>query len=820
MRALAGRALVSILLALIACAAFADDGAGWGRVWPDTMNWIKGAPRFHVAPEGRPDNTGTAESPWDFNSVIQGRQKIAPGSVVWLRGGTYGRGGWNQIKCVLKGTRERPIIVRGHPGELATLDGGIIMPRNGAGEFVWFWGFEIMNSTLDRTRRPPGFYINARGIRMINMIVHDVGHGPFSYWVEVEDGEIHGCLLWGAGYYDLSQRWQGNPRGSGFYMQNKDGTRYITDNISFRQFTNAIKCWGHNGYVQGFHLEGNVAFDTNGWNIFAAAQKHPITRLKLISNYTYRKPLDHSASVQLGGYGAPIVDAVVRDNYLVAGNMTNYALKIRKFDWLDMTGNTFVGRLDGAQKTDYPDNTCLDQRPEGVKIFVRPNKYEPGRGHVIVYNWDHEPSVEVDLSTILPADTPFEVRDAQNYFGRPLVRGVYDGRPVRFPMTMTKVAQMVGHAPHIAHRFTHTAPEFAVFVVISRGGLGPVGRIAARPPGEPRVAIRPHGGVFTHPVEVTLDAGDAPGVVIRYAADGADPTAKSSLYGKPFTLDKGTTIRACAFGKRGRIGNVISARFRIVPENLPPVRSDGAPRGKLAGDATETRISLKTDEAATCKYALKPGVPYEEMPFAFESTHATEHSHTIKGLKKGAIRHCYVKAQDPHGNANLDDYEIAFYVPDEFAPFKTEFEAEKGELAGPMQTLKDEKVSNGKHIVVALGTTGAARASYTFSAPCTGEYIVWCRVWGPNSSSDSFYVSVDGGAEDIFDIDEKNRTKKWRWSVLNGRGVGGRQRPASIEPLVLYLSKGEHTILFRGREANACLDRLIITNNLKFTPEN
>jgi len=812
-----------LALATASAAAMAGDEP-LGRIWPDFLPWVQEAPQFYVAPEGAKANTGAKDSPWDYLSVLGGAQKVPPGSIIWFRGGVYGGGAWNQITCRLKGTPERPIIVRQYPGEIATLDGGIIFPRDAGGEWVWFWGLEVMSSSLDRTRRTPGFYVNTRGVSMINCIVHDVGHGPFSWWVEVGDGaEVHGCLLWGSGYYDLSETWQGNPRGSGFYTQNQEGTRYITDNISFRQFTNAIKCWGFNGYVQGFHIEGNVTFDTNGWNIFAAAAKFPIERLKLISNYTYRKPFDTGDSVQLGGYGAVITDAVVRDNYLVAGEVGDYALRVTKFQWLDMADNTFIGRLEGAQESDYPHNACVARRPDkGVRVFVRPNKYEPGRGHVIVYNWEKRPSVEVDLSGILPPGTPFELRDAQDYFGTPIVRGTYTGAPVRVPMNLTKVAQPVGDVPHIRFRFAHTAPEFAVFVVVSRGGLGPLSVVEPPPAPAPRLAMSPRGGVFTKPVTVTLSVepgGASAGAAIRYTTDGADPTPQSSRYEKPFPLEARATVKARLFAGDAPAGDVVAADFRIVAEDQPPVISDGAPDGKIDGAPKDVTVAVKTDEPATVKYALEPGVPYEKMPFTFATTRSTEHAHALKDVKPGSVHRLYLKAQDALGNANLDDYCVDFYAPDGFAPFRQEIEAEAGKLSGTMTVVANDAASGGKYVTAALGMMGAIRAAYTFTVPCTGEYVVWARVWGPDSGSDSFFVSVDDGPEDVFDIDEKNRTKQWRWTALNGRGFRGKRRPLTLDPRVLLLTKGEHTLVFRGRESDACLDRLIITNDPAFTPE-
>ena len=61
--------------------------------------------------------------------------------------------------------------------------------------------------------------------------------------------------------------------------------------------------------------------------------------------------------------------------------------------------------------------------PATTKVFVRPNKYEPGRSHVVVYNWGRQSEVAVDLSGVLRAGNRYEVRNVQALFGAPVVSG-------------------------------------------------------------------------------------------------------------------------------------------------------------------------------------------------------------------------------------------------------------------------------------------------------------------------------------------------------------------------------------------------------------
>src|SRR5262249_51206956 len=94
--------------------------------------------------------------------------------------------------------------------------------------------------------------------------------------------------------------------------------------------------------------------------------------------------------------------------------------------------------------------------PTGVKVFVRPNRYERGRANIAVYNWDRTSVVEVNLDGVLEPGKQFEVRNAQDYFGAPVFKGVFDGRPVRLPMTGLNAPGPIG----MRTSAPPTGPEF------------------------------------------------------------------------------------------------------------------------------------------------------------------------------------------------------------------------------------------------------------------------------------------------------------------------------------------------------------------------
>ncbi len=98
--------------------------------------------------------------------------------------------------------------------------------------------------------------------------------------------------------------------------------------------------------------------------------------------------------------------------------------------------------------------------------------------------------------------------------------------------------------------------------------------------------------------------------------------------------------------------------------NALPVRSAGMPSGVLAAGTSQATLSLTTDESATCRYATTAGVAYSAMVNTFSSTGGTTHSTLVTGLVNGGTSgySYYVRCADVLGNANSNDFVIAFSV--------------------------------------------------------------------------------------------------------------------------------------------------------------
>jgi hypothetical protein len=313
--------------------------------------------------------------------------------------------------------------------------------------------------------RGAGITVLAPHSKFINLIVRDNGQG-FSFWSPARDSELYGNIV----YYN---GWDGTDRGHGhgIYAQNRDGTKRLADNIVFSQFSHGIHIYGSDDAdLSNFQLEGNILFQNGApskWNPernLLLGGGRMAENAEVISNYTYYSPaLEHGENNV--GYRAGCQNAVIRDNYFVA----NAALRLINCEETTLAGNTFVGKIAAALRERFPDNAFHDTPPDATDTFVRPNRFEPGRAHIAVYNWKREPkvAVRVDETGLAPGDE-YEIRAVQDYFGAPAI-GIYDGGAIEIPMTGWGVAPVPG-----ASAPPSTFPEFGVFVLTRRPAPEPV----------------------------------------------------------------------------------------------------------------------------------------------------------------------------------------------------------------------------------------------------------------------------------------------------------------------------------------------------------
>jgi hypothetical protein len=459
--------------------------------------------QHYVAPNGSSSGDGSIGRPWDLQTALNQPAAVQPGDTIWLRNGTYGNG-VTQFASALTGTTSQPIVVRQYPGERATIAGELTVN----GSDAWYWGFEVANTTAPSrssgtsgsfagpTTYTFGIVVFGSNTKFINLVVHDTQEG-FSAWTPAQNCEIYGSLSYNNG-------WQGTDRGHGhgIYTQNQNGIKTISDNILFQGFGEGIQAYGSDAaFVQNFVFDGNTIFNSgslalggNDDNIIVEGGGGGPQNITLTNNYTY-----HTLNVGMGASFLSGSNLTVTGNYWVGGNTTLYASGWSGGTFTNNTIYSLTGYgliastlhpstwdnnsyYDGAglfgelnsqsipfaswqSATGLDKNSSYTTGPKGASVFVRPNKYEAGRANITIYNWDLTSTVSVDVSKVLTVGSSYELRNAQDYFGVPVLSGIYSGGTLTIPMTGLTVAQPTGTVPRAP---LPTGPQFGAFVLITK----------------------------------------------------------------------------------------------------------------------------------------------------------------------------------------------------------------------------------------------------------------------------------------------------------------------------------------------------------------
>jgi parallel beta helix pectate lyase-like protein/Big-like domain-containing protein len=382
---------------------------------------------YYVGPNGSSSNDGSISRPWDLQSALSGSKRIAAGSTVWVRGGTYRPG---EVYARLSGA-----IVRAYPGEHPAIDGNLAI----VGANTTYWGLEIYRSNPLATNKM-GVNVRAPGTRLINNVIHDASGTGVGFWMEAPNSEATGNIVYNNGTH-------GN-QDHGFYVQNSSGTKLLRDNLVFTNSGYGFHLYVSDGqYARNVTLDGNVA-----WNNGTIASARPDyfaggstaeSGIVVKNNFSFRN--DGAETADLGWlYGATHKDLTLTNNYIVG------SLHVARWSTVTQSGNTVLRTAPSS----------------GTKVVVRPNPYEAGRANVIVYNWARQSSIAVNPG-VLKAGDGYEVRNVQNYYDTPVLSGTYAGGALTLPLSAITAPKPIGRTTAKAPT---TGPLFNAYVILRRPG--------------------------------------------------------------------------------------------------------------------------------------------------------------------------------------------------------------------------------------------------------------------------------------------------------------------------------------------------------------
>lgn len=144
------------------------------------------------------------------------------------------------------------------------------------------------------------------------------------------------------------------------------------------------------------------------------------------------------------------------------------------------------------------------------------------------------------------------------------------------------------------------------------------------------------------------------------------------------------------------------------------------------------------------------------------------------------------------------------------------FEAEAAQLTAPFAIAGDLAASSGQYLVDdnPMGTTGPGQALATFAVDASAMYYIWGRTRSPDASTDSFFVSVDGGADGHYNTSDCVHSPQWHWAAVRTQYTC----PALPPVLGFALGAGTHSLRLRSREGQSAVDRFVIVDDPGFVP--
>ncbi len=426
------------------------------------------------------------------------------------------------------------------------------------GAYTWYWGFEVMDSNPNRYNptsgsnpvdaRDQGVGVWGPGTKIINLVIHDAGQGVGPTSVAT-NSEYYGNII----YYN---GWSAPDRGHGhaIYAQNYDGgSKLIKHNIMFDQFAYNLHAYGSStaGFMNS-RVEGNVWW--RGTSLVGGESGFDIGGTSVTGNFCWLAPLT------MGYSTADCANVTVSGNYLtnLGGGMFGPGSSgCRAGETI--TGNTFVGDVNGFTQGDYPNNTYYSRTspPTQDKVTILPNAYEPGRATIVVYNWDGSAAQALDLTGVVSPGAAYEIRNAQNFYGPAVVSGTYAGGSVTLPMTGLTPATPVGYAAPPS-----TGPAFAAFVVLSPSVGPPVPPTAS-------LTYSPATPTANAPVTFTDTSTGNPTSWQWSFGDGGTSTQRNPTH---TYAGSGTyTVRLTAVNSAG--SNQTSRSLQVTLRSIPPAPS-------------------------------------------------------------------------------------------------------------------------------------------------------------------------------------------------------------------------------------------------------
>ncbi len=396
----------------------------------------------------------------------------------------------------------RRILVENWQNGRATIHGNFDLLNAGPWppKYIYFKGLEIVGAYRGYIEGDAagfelgtgnfGFYSDyARGVKVLNCVVHDETGGGIYSWSSSLGTEISGNLTYYNGIDDPNTKDSNTgmmqPQNWGISAQTSGGDANIAayrwtfkNNVVFNNCAGGVRLYGSTrdyATYDGDTMFNNGSISTAGLSVDFVANDY--NAMGTVSEDDIFTNLNTYMNGTVGGQ----VWIDWTDNAMVTNNYCVCEDPNRPFtlgDWNNgfntCSGNTIFGTV--YDTFDYTSGQVIANVPTtGSRVVIQPCpadigggvKLEPGRANVIIYNWGGAATVPVNLSldTGLANGMGYNIYDAQSFYSAAVLSGTYNSASptVNIPMSGSTMA-----TPLDSNRTApaHTSSKFGVFVLV------------------------------------------------------------------------------------------------------------------------------------------------------------------------------------------------------------------------------------------------------------------------------------------------------------------------------------------------------------------
>jgi len=456
-----------------------------------------------------------------------------------------------------------------------------------------YQNFEITTSLPNRTgiyqiQRGSGVVEIGTGNSFINLISHDNVVGIFT-GSATNNTLIYGCLLYNNGVVSDIAYGGTEPRGLNLYLENTSGYSRVWEVLELNSFVNGGQYFGQTASYVGGDTKGSVFANAGApvRNVYPSSYYRQlivgtnsveIPSVSIDHSYFWQPNLGTAINLAFG-YGAGIASGSVTNSVIVGtimgcefspttGTFTNNivdvnygagSVTLKSVGLSNTIDNNLYYHVDGVSgwfyygapghstvsftqwKIDsgYDSSSTASASAMPDTVYVRPNDYQIGRAHIIVYAQSAPTSINVDLATTgLTDGQDYTIKNAFDYFGTAVATGTYDAGSTTISLPLNGAATNVATPTGLAYTAPTTAPNFAAFVVVP-------GTAASGTPGTPTGLTanvgQSSGATGTMQLAWTLGSGTETSVTVRRIVGGVTTDIPLSADTTSYT-DTGQTV--------------------------------------------------------------------------------------------------------------------------------------------------------------------------------------------------------------------------------------------------------------------------------------